>query len=186
MNRRVVIGLFILSLVAGWSWTASSVAHQDPCHRLHSCPSDGHTYGCGDRGRCDQCPDNQCCLAGQPRPAASSPSTSTPPAPMPAQPSSPGGMTACFTPAGNCTDLIVGVLEEAKSSILVQAYSFTSAPIAKALLEAHKRGVRVEVILDKSQRTEKYSSADFLANQGLPTTIDTEHANADHCCPARE
>jgi hypothetical protein len=36
----------------------------------------------------------------------------------------------------------------------------------------------VQVILDKSQRTEKYSSADFLANQGVPTMIDAEHAIA--------
>lgn len=63
-----------------------------------------------------------------------------------------------------------------RTSILVQAYSFTSAPIAKALLDAHRRGVRVEVILDKSQRSEKYSSADFLANQGVPTMIDANHA----------
>jgi phosphatidylserine/phosphatidylglycerophosphate/cardiolipin synthase-like enzyme len=87
-------------------------------------------------------------------------------------------MMICFTPGGSCTDLIVKALGEARSSILVQAYSFTSAPIAKALLDAHKRGLRVEVILDKSQRTEKYSSADFLANQGVPTTIDAEHAIA--------
>jgi phosphatidylserine/phosphatidylglycerophosphate/cardiolipin synthase-like enzyme len=31
----------------------------------------------------------------------------------------------------------------------------TNAPIAKALLTAHKRGVKVEVILDRSHRTEK-------------------------------
>jgi phosphatidylserine/phosphatidylglycerophosphate/cardiolipin synthase-like enzyme len=60
----------------------------------------------------------------------------------------------------------------------VQAYSFTSAPIAKALLDAHKRGVQVQVILDKSQRTEQYSAADFLANQGVPTMIDANHAIA--------
>jgi phosphatidylserine/phosphatidylglycerophosphate/cardiolipin synthase-like enzyme len=53
---------------------------------------------------------------------------------------------------------------DAKRTILVQAYSFTSALIAKALLDAHKRGVQVQVILDKIQRTEQYSSADFLAN----------------------
>jgi phosphatidylserine/phosphatidylglycerophosphate/cardiolipin synthase-like enzyme len=47
---------------------------------------------------------------------------------------------------------------------------------AKALLEAHKRGVRVEVILDQSNRTDKYSAADFLANQGVPTKIDANHA----------
>jgi phosphatidylserine/phosphatidylglycerophosphate/cardiolipin synthase-like enzyme len=60
----------------------------------------------------------------------------------------------------------------------VQAYSFTSAPIAKALLEAHQRGVQVQVILDKSHRTDTYSGADFLANQGVPTKIDAAHAIA--------
>jgi phosphatidylserine/phosphatidylglycerophosphate/cardiolipin synthase-like enzyme len=87
-------------------------------------------------------------------------------------------VTVCFTPGGNCTGLIVQALANAKRTILVQAYSFTSAPIAKALLDAHKRGVQVQVILDKSQRTEKYSSADFIANEGMPTLIDATHAIA--------
>jgi phosphatidylserine/phosphatidylglycerophosphate/cardiolipin synthase-like enzyme len=82
----------------------------------------------------------------------------------------------CKAPGGSCTDAIVKALDNAKRTILVQAYSFTSAPIAKALLDAHTRGVQVQVILDKSQRTQKYSSADFLANQGLPTSIDAQHA----------
>jgi phosphatidylserine/phosphatidylglycerophosphate/cardiolipin synthase-like enzyme len=83
----------------------------------------------------------------------------------------------CFTPGGDYTELLINAVAGAKTNILVQAYSFTSAPIAKALLDAHKRGVRVEVILDKSQRTANYSSADFaLANQGVPTMIDANHA----------
>jgi phosphatidylserine/phosphatidylglycerophosphate/cardiolipin synthase-like enzyme len=85
-------------------------------------------------------------------------------------------VTVCFTRGGNCTEAIVHALNNAKRTILVQAYSFTSAPIAKARLDAHTRGVQVQVILDKSQRTEKYSSADFLANQGVPTMIDAQHA----------
>jgi phosphatidylserine/phosphatidylglycerophosphate/cardiolipin synthase-like enzyme len=80
-----------------------------------------------------------------------------------------------FSPKGGCTDAIIRELNKAKSSILVQAYSFTSAPIAKALLGAHKRGIKVEVILDKSQRNDKYSSADFLANSGILTKIDEAH-----------
>jgi phosphatidylserine/phosphatidylglycerophosphate/cardiolipin synthase-like enzyme len=42
----------------------------------------------------------------------------------------------------------VQALGAAKRTVLVQAYSFTSAPIAKALLEVHKRGVQVQVVLD--------------------------------------
>src|SRR5258706_16170197 len=64
-----------------------------------------------------------------------------------------------FSPKGGCTEAVVKALGQAKVSVLVQAYSFTSAPIAKALVEAAKRGVKVDVLLDKSQRTEKYSAA---------------------------
>ena len=83
-----------------------------------------------------------------------------------------------FSPNGGCTDAIVGELSKAKTEILVQAYSFTSKEIAKALTEAHKRGVKVQVILDKSNLTEKYSSADFVAHAGIPILIDSEHAIA--------
>ena len=83
-----------------------------------------------------------------------------------------------FSPNGGCTSAIVKELQNARSEILVQAYSFTSAPIAKALVDAKKRGVSVEVILDKSQRSEKYTSAAFLANSKIPTYIDAAHAIA--------
>ena len=83
-----------------------------------------------------------------------------------------------FSPHGGCTDAIVRELDKAKSTVLVQAYTFTSAPIAKALLNAQKRGVKVQVILDKSQRTQKYSSATFLTNVGIPVKIDAQHAIA--------
>ena len=69
----------------------------------------------------------------------------------------------------------MAALAGAKESVLVQAYSFTSAPIAKAITEAQKRGVKVQVILDKSQKTEKYSEADFLLHAGIPTQIDSRH-----------
>jgi phosphatidylserine/phosphatidylglycerophosphate/cardiolipin synthase-like enzyme len=84
----------------------------------------------------------------------------------------------CFNPNGGCTDAIIKQIDSAKSEILEQAYSFTSSPINKALVQAHKRGVRVEAILDKSQGSEKYTSATFLANSGIPTFIDARHAIA--------
>jgi phosphatidylserine/phosphatidylglycerophosphate/cardiolipin synthase-like enzyme len=83
-----------------------------------------------------------------------------------------------FSPRDGATGAIVREIGQARSEIRVQAYSFTSAPIAEALLEAHRRGIRVEVILDKSQRTQKYSSSTFLTNAHIPTYIDAEHAIA--------
>lgn len=83
-----------------------------------------------------------------------------------------------FSPQGGATEAIVGAIDRAQRSIYLQAYSFTSAPIAKALLAAHKRGVKVEAILDKSNRTAKYSAADFLQHAGIPTYIDAAHSIA--------
>jgi phosphatidylserine/phosphatidylglycerophosphate/cardiolipin synthase-like enzyme len=83
-----------------------------------------------------------------------------------------------FSPNGGCTDAAVKEINAAKTTLLVQAYSFTSAPIAKALVDANKRGVQIQVILDKSQRSEKYSSADFVLHAGIPTYIDAKHAIA--------
>jgi len=83
-----------------------------------------------------------------------------------------------FSPHGGCTEAIVSALDRATNSVIVQAYSFTSAPIAKALVDANRRRVQVAVILDKSQRSEKYSSADFLEHAGVRTFIDARHAIA--------
>ena len=173
---RIALVLIMVTLTLVADGIPHSEAHQDPCHQLHSCPSDHNTYVCGDKGRCDQCPDHQYCLAGKARVAASPSPAPTPSASISSQSFTPEAVTVCFTPGGNCTEQIVNALGEAKSSILVQAYSFTPATIAKALLDAHKRGMQVQVILDESQRSEKYSSADFLANPGVPTTIDANHA----------
>lgn len=82
----------------------------------------------------------------------------------------------CFPPG--CENLIIHQIDSAKSEIRIQAYSFTSAPIAEALLAAHKRGVTIQIILDKSQRTDKYSSYTFFKNTGVPVFIDSAHSIA--------
>ena len=84
-----------------------------------------------------------------------------------------------FSPGDNSpTAAIVDTLGKAKTSIHVQAYSFTSTPIAEALRDAHRRGIKVQVILDKGQKTERYTSATFLKNAGIPVWIDRKHAIA--------
>ena len=83
-----------------------------------------------------------------------------------------------FSPKGGCTAAIVEEIAAAQQSILVQAYSFTSEPIADALLAAHQRNVRVEVILDSSKKTEKRSQAERVYRGGIPVLIDSRHAIA--------
>src|SRR5262249_57111147 len=87
----------------------------------------------------------------------------------------------CFSPPlpQGCdpTRTVVQALSSAQHQILVQAFSFTSAPIAKAIADARKRGVDVRVILDKSNATRGYSAATFLEHADVPVLIDA-HAIA--------
>ena len=83
-----------------------------------------------------------------------------------------------FSPKGGCSDAIIKELKGAKSSVLVQAYWFTSPSIAKALVEVHKRGVKVEVILDRSRTEMENEQAEFIVQNGVPTFIDDKHTTA--------
>ncbi len=58
---------------------------------------------------------------------------------------------------------------------MLQAYEFTSAPIAQALVDARKRGVDVRAILDRSKEHEGYSEEKFLKQEGVPVMIDAAH-----------
>lgn len=78
----------------------------------------------------------------------------------------------CFTPSENCTALIVQQIDQAKSKLLVQAYSFTSAPIIQAIARAKARGIDVKVILDRINEQKRYTAATYLINHDIDVLID--------------
>ena len=78
-----------------------------------------------------------------------------------------------FSPNGGGTRLIVRAIDHARQQVLVQAYSFTSRPILRALVEAHGRGVDVEVILDHSDLRGRHAGASDMVSHGIPVWIDT-------------
>ncbi len=84
----------------------------------------------------------------------------------------------CFTPGGPCTQEIVEVIDSAKHRLYIQAYGFTSAPIAKAVIAAKRRGVKIVVLLDKSNVTSQYSIATTLSHYHIPFMIDYHPAIA--------
>lgn len=81
-----------------------------------------------------------------------------------------------FSPHRGATDAVIRLIDGAGSSIRVAAYSFTSRPIAKALVNARGRGVDVRAILDATNATDRYSSAAFLANADIPTRVNRRYA----------
>lgn len=78
----------------------------------------------------------------------------------------------CFTPGGECLRLIEKAIGQAEQQILVQAYYFTSSTISQALIAAHKKGVMVKILVDRSQLTQRGSQLKKLLQSGIVILID--------------
>lgn len=77
-----------------------------------------------------------------------------------------------FSPGGECIKFTQQAIEMAQKEVLVQAYAFTSAAIAQALINAHKRGIIVKVLVDRSQLTAKGSQVKKILDNHIPIAID--------------
>jgi len=75
---------------------------------------------------------------------------------------------ACFSPMGKCSNHLIGELQKAQREILVAVFAFTSHGIARALVQAKRRGIKVLVVLDREfDRKNDYSMGSFLEEKGL-------------------
>jgi phosphatidylserine/phosphatidylglycerophosphate/cardiolipin synthase-like enzyme len=76
-----------------------------------------------------------------------------------------------FSPQDGCAKEVVSQLDNAKKSIYIAMYFFTSRDMAQALVRAKQRGLDVKVCLnapDKSSEYDKYSKDVYLKNNGIP------------------
>jgi phosphatidylserine/phosphatidylglycerophosphate/cardiolipin synthase-like enzyme len=79
----------------------------------------------------------------------------------------------CFAPESDCAAFAVRAIDHAEREILVGAYGLTTgAGIVEALLRAHRRGVDVELIADKTTPCGRNSGIDPLTSAGVPVWID--------------
>jgi len=74
---------------------------------------------------------------------------------------------ACFSPQGKCSAHILREIDQAKKELLVAVYAFTNDELASALVQAKKRGVTVQVVIDRDfdGRTENSKGKYFEANK---------------------
>lgn len=86
-----------------------------------------------------------------------------------------GTVEIAFSPNGGCTAATVRFVNEARHSIRLAAYGLTSNPIGKALVEAKKRGVDVQAVVDREhngKRDTPNSVVAFLAANDIPVRVD--------------
>jgi phosphatidylserine/phosphatidylglycerophosphate/cardiolipin synthase-like enzyme len=94
-----------------------------------------------------------------------------------------GTWSVHFSPNGCCEDAVVQFIGNAKESVHLLAYGFTSEKIANALISKKAMNrlpdggvLDVVVVLDKSDKTAKGSMASLLKNGNVPVFIDSKHA----------
>ncbi|CAD6508464.1 phospholipase D family protein [Candidatus Profftia tarda] len=81
-----------------------------------------------------------------------------------------------FSPGQTAKKIVIAAIDEAKISIDLSAYSFTSKPIALALVDAQKRGVNIRVVADKRLNSGKYTAITYLAHQHIPVKLNDKYA----------
>mgnify|MGYP001248571497 CR=1 FL=1 len=76
---------------------------------------------------------------------------------------------ACFSPQGKCSTHIRREIDQAKQELLVAVYAFTHDELAQALVQAKKRGVTVQVVIDREfDANNENSKGKFFEVQNIP------------------
>lgn len=90
-----------------------------------------------------------------------------------------GTIQVAFPPEEDANGLIVNALREARKSVRVQAFSFTSNEVSFALIAAKRRGVDVQVIADSEQaRKLENHKLGLLHQNGIRVWLDEQHQSA--------
>lgn len=99
--------------------------------------------------------------------------------PLPA-PSAGAQVQVFFSPGDDTDRAIAQAMAQARQRIWIAGYYFTSSTLAKALDQAHARGLDVRVVLDRSQVSQRYSSATYFHNHGVPLWINARYPVMHH------
>ncbi len=81
-----------------------------------------------------------------------------------------------FEPEGSGIHVVLDAIGAAKSSIEMAAYEFTDKTVADALIQAHRAGVAVRVVIDLKAAHDKYCVLPMLLAAGIPVRLDPKHA----------
>jgi phosphatidylserine/phosphatidylglycerophosphate/cardiolipin synthase-like enzyme len=94
-------------------------------------------------------------------------------------PAASSSIEVAFTPWDDAEGALLRAVASARRAIYVQAYLLNSRPLARALLEARRRGVAVEILADKEMTAKSEGSQiPLLAAAGIPVFVEVRYAAA--------
>lgn len=81
---------------------------------------------------------------------------------------------AFFSPGEACRDKIVELMRSARRSVDICVFTITDNVVADAILDAHRRHVKVRIITDDDKSLDRGSDIDDLQRAGI--TVVTDHS----------
>jgi phosphatidylserine/phosphatidylglycerophosphate/cardiolipin synthase-like enzyme len=83
-------------------------------------------------------------------------------------------LESCFSPGEACDKKIIQFIRTAQKSLDIAVFSFTHAGIARAIEDAHARGVRVRMVVDREQSQNDGSLVDEMQAAGVPLKFGSQ------------
>lgn len=80
-----------------------------------------------------------------------------------------------FSPDDDIAGTLIGLIDSEQECILAAHYIISDSSIARGLIQAHERGVRVELVTDQFCLNSPVGKAKMLAQAGMPVYIYNPH-----------
>lgn len=79
--------------------------------------------------------------------------------------------TALFAPDHNLRASLRHLIKHEQEKISIAVFTFTDSHVARELMQAHKRGVKIELITDASCLQGQYEKVSLLNDAGIPVYV---------------
>lgn len=95
-------------------------------------------------------------------------------------PQPPANAEVYFSPGSACADRLTGLLAGLQHTGDLCVFTITDNRISRAILAAHKRGVRIRIVSDDWKATDLGSDIEHLERAGIPVALDSSPAHMHH------
>jgi cardiolipin hydrolase len=87
---------------------------------------------------------------------------------------------AFFSPGNDCLNAIISAIDLAKANLKICVFTISDDRITQALLQAHRRGVKIRILTDNEKLFDLGSDIKQLAQAGIEVRTDTTRNHMHH------
>ncbi len=85
-----------------------------------------------------------------------------------------------FSPSYDIPDVMMGLIKNAETTIDICIFTITHQELAKALIKAHERGIRLRILTDDEKQFDKGSCVRSFIKAGISVKTDESRYHLHH------